>query len=158
MIRVVKHAALDSGRMKGLGCCFLLASLFVWPRWSAGFRYHGQAGNFCAAGRRDEVARNVMMEVRLLGCLLRSAWRAAGAGGVLLQALFRILWRTLLCLGCPRCGRRALLAMVTGALQRVQSAVCSRVGGRGCRLPVARGGGLRGYCSRGVIAMRVSAR
>src|SRR5580693_10420907 len=117
MIRVVKHAALDSGRMKGLtlllvvAAAICLASLLV-----GGSGISAKQAVAALVGAGDEAARNVMMEVRLPRLL--AAFGVGGLlalAGVLLQALFRNPLADPYVLGVSGgAAVGALLAMVTG--------------------------------------------
>ena len=66
MIRVVKHAALDTGRLKGLTLLLALAAavcLASLLNGGSGITARQAIGALLGAG--DEAARSVMMEVRL---------------------------------------------------------------------------------------------
>ena len=66
MIRVVKHAALDSGRLKGLTLLLLLAiAICLASLVSGGSGISAKQAISALLGAGDEAARNVMMEVRL---------------------------------------------------------------------------------------------
>src|SRR3569833_514979 len=91
MIRVVKHAALDSGRLKGLTLLLLLAlAICLASLVSGGSGISAKQAIAALLGAGDEAARNVMMEVRVPRLL--AAFGVGGLlalSGVLLQALFR---------------------------------------------------------------------
>jgi hypothetical protein len=87
----VKHAALDSGRLKGLTLLLLLAfAICLASLVSGGSGISARQAISALLGAGDEAARNVMMEVRLPRLL--AAFGVGGLlalSGVLLQALFR---------------------------------------------------------------------
>src|ERR1700733_14376017 len=118
MIRVVKHAALDSGRLKGLTLLlFLAAAICLASLLSGGSGISAKQAIAALLGAGDEAARNVMMEVRLPRLL--AAFGVGGLlalAGVLLQALFRNPLADPYVLGVSGgAAVGALLAMITGA-------------------------------------------
>src|ERR1700733_9740447 len=118
MIRVVKHAALDSGRLKGLTLLlFLAAAICLASLLSGGSGITAKQAIAALLGAGDEAARNVMMEVRLPRLL--AAFGVGGLlalAGVLLQALFRNPLADPYVLGVSGgAAVGALLAMITGA-------------------------------------------
>src|SRR5690348_11530325 len=118
MIRVVKHAALDTGRLKGhpvlvaLAAVVCLASLL-----NGGSGISARQAIAALLGAGDEAARSVMMEVRLPRLL--AAFGVGGLlalAGVLLQALFRNPLADPFVLGVSGgAAVGALLAMIAGA-------------------------------------------
>src|SRR6201990_803104 len=119
MIRVVKHAALDSGRLKGLTPLLVLAAaICLASLLSGGSGISAKQAISALLGAGDEAARNVMMEVRLPRLL--AAFGVGGLlalSGVLLQALFRNPLADSYVLGVSGgAAVGALLAMMGGAL------------------------------------------
>ena len=117
MIRVVKHAALDSGRLKGLTLLLgLAAAICLASLLSGGSGITAKQAVAALLGAGDEAARNVMMEVRLPRLL--AAFGVGGLlalAGVLLQALFRNPLADPYVLGVSGgAAVGALLAMITG--------------------------------------------
>src|SRR5882724_9597551 len=146
MIRVVKHAALDTARLKGftlllaLAAAVCLASLL-----NGGSGISARQAIAALLGAGDEAAHSVMVQVRLprvlaafgVGSLLALA-------GVLLQALFRNPLADPYVLGVSGgAAIGALLAMIAGAAAfSVQcAAVVGALGAVTIVYFLARGGG-----------------
>jgi iron complex transport system permease protein len=118
MIRVVKHVALDSGRLKGLTLLlFLAAAVCLASLLNGGSGISARQAVAALLGAGDEAARSVMMEVRLPRVL--AAFGVGGLlalAGVLLQALFRNPLADPYVLGVSGgAAVGALLAMIAGA-------------------------------------------
>src|SRR5262249_4023914 len=118
MIRVVKHAALDIGRLKGLTVLLCLAAaVCLASLLSGGSGITGRQAVAPLLGAGDEAARSVMMEVRVPRLL--AAFGVGGLlalSGVLLQALFRNPLADPYVLGVSGgAAIGALLAMIAGA-------------------------------------------
>src|SRR5882757_9525865 len=146
MIRVVKHAALDSGRLKGLTLLlFLAVAICLASLLSGGSGITAKQAIAALLGAGDEAARNVMMEVRLPRLL--AAFGVGGLlalSGVLLQALFRNPLADPYVLGVS--GGAAvggLLAMMTGAAVVVvqSAAIVGALSAVSIVYLLARGGG-----------------
>ena len=156
MIRVVKHAALDSGRLKGLTLLLVLAiAICLASLLSGGSGISARQAIAALLGAGDEAARNVMMEVRLPRLL--AAFGVGGLlalAGVLLQALFRNPLADPYVLGVSGgAAVGALLAMITGAAAfGVQSAaVLGALGAVAVVYLLARGGGTSRLLLTGVV-------
>src|ERR1700731_2641162 len=146
MIRVVKHAALDSGRLKGLTLLLgLAAAICLASLLSGGSGITAKQAVAALLGAGDEAARNVMMEVRLPRLL--AAFGVGGLlalAGVLLQALFRNPLADPYVLGVSGgAAVGAILAMMAGAAAvGVQSgAILGALGAVALVHLLARGGG-----------------
>src|SRR5436305_15046354 len=118
MIRFVKHAALDTGRLKGLSLLLLIAlAICLVSLVSGGSGISARQAISALLGAGDEAARNVMMEVRVPRLL--AAFGVGGLlalSGVLLQALFRNPLADPYVLGVSGgAAVGALLAMISGA-------------------------------------------
>lgn len=156
MIRVVKHAALDSGRLKGLTLLLALAAaVCLASLLNGGSGITARQAVAALLGAGDEAARSVMMEVRLPRLLA-----AFGVGGllaltgVLLQALFRNPLADPYVLGVSGgAAVGALLAMIAGAAAvGVQSAaVLGALGAVAVVYLLARGGGTPRLLLTGVV-------
>jgi iron complex transport system permease protein len=156
MIRVVKHVALDTGRLKGLTLLlFLAAAVCLASLLSGGSGISAKQAVAALLGAGDEAARNVMMEVRLPRLL--AAFGVGGLlalAGVLLQALFRNPLADPYVLGVSGgAAVGALLAMITGAAAvGVQSAaVLGAFGAVAIVYLLARGGGTSRLLLTGVV-------
>jgi iron complex transport system permease protein len=156
MIRVVKHAALDSSRLRGLALLlFLAAAICLASLLSGGSGISAKQAIAALLGAGDEGARNVMMEVRLPRLL--AAFGVGGLlalAGVLLQALFRNPLADPYVLGVSGgAAVGALLAMITGAAAAgVQSAaVLGALGAVAIVYLLARGGGTSRLLLTGVV-------
>src|SRR5580693_9347285 len=156
MIRVVKHAALDSGRMKGLTLLLgLAAAICLASLLSGGSGITAKQAIAALLGAGDEAARNVMMEVRLPRLL--AAFGVGGLlalAGVLLQALFRNPLADPYVLGVSGgAAVGALLAMIAGAaaLSVQLGAVAGAVSAVAIVYFLARGGGTPRLLLTGVV-------
>jgi iron complex transport system permease protein len=156
MIRVVKHAALDSGRLKGVALLlFLAAAICLASLFCGGSGITGKQAVAALLGAGDEAARNVMMQVRLPRLL--AAFGVGGLlalAGVLLQALFRNPLADSYVLGVSGgAAVGALLAMITGAAAfGVQSAaVLGALGAVAVVYLLARGGTTSRLLLTGVV-------
>jgi iron complex transport system permease protein len=156
MIRVVKHAALDIGRLKGLALLLALAvAVCLASLLNGGSGISGRQAIAALLGAGDEVARNVMMEVRLPRLL--AAFGVGGLlalAGVLLQALFRNPLADSYVLGVSGgAAVGALLAMIAGAAAvGVQSAsVAGALAAVAVVYLLARGGGTSRLLLTGVV-------
>ena len=156
MIRVVKHAALDIGRLKGLSILLALAAaVCLASLLNGGSGITGRQAIAALLGAGDDAARSVMMEVRLPRLL--AAFGVGGLlalAGVLLQALFRNPLADPFVLGVSGgAAVGALLAMIAGAaVIGVQSAA---IAGALCAVAMvyilARGGGTPRLLLTGVV-------
>jgi len=156
MIRVVKHAALDIGRLKGLSILLALATaVCLASLLNGGSGITGRQAIAALLGAGDDAARSVMMEVRLPRLL--AAFGVGGLlalAGVLLQALFRNPLADPFVLGVSGgAAVGALLAMIAGAaVIGVQSAA---IAGALCAVAMvyilARGGGTPRLLLTGVV-------
>jgi iron complex transport system permease protein len=156
MIRVVKHAALDIGRLKGLTLLLALAVAVCFASLlNGGSGISGRQAIAALLGAGDEAARNVMMEVRLPRLL--AAFGVGGLlalAGVLLQALFRNPLADSYVLGVSGgAAVGALLAMIAGAAAvGVQSAsVAGALAAVAVVYLLARGGGTSRLLLTGVV-------
>ncbi len=156
MIEVVKHATLDSGRLKGLTLLLVLAAgicLASLLNGGSGITARQAAAALLGAG--DEAARSVMMEVRLPRLL--GAFGVGGLlalAGVLLQALFRNPLADPYVLGVSGgASVGALIAMIVGAAAiGVQAAaVAGALGAVAIVYLLARGGGNSRLLLTGVV-------
>ncbi len=118
MIRVVKHAVLDTARLKGLTLLLALALVVcVASLLNGGSGISARQAIAALMGAGDDAARTVMMEVRLPRLL--AAFGVGGLlalAGVLLQALYRNPLADPFVLGVSGgASIGALLAMMAGA-------------------------------------------
>ena len=155
-MRVVKHAALDSGRLKGLTLLLLLAAaVCLASLLNGGSGITARQAVSALLGAGDEAARSVMMEVRLPRLL--AAFGVGGLlalAGVLLQALFRNPLADPYVLGVSGgAAVGALLAMIVGAAAvGVQSAaIAGALGAIALVYLLARGGGTSRLLLTGVV-------
>jgi iron complex transport system permease protein len=161
MIRVVKHAALDIGRLKGLTLLLALAAaVCLASLLNGGSGISGRQAVAALLGAGDEAARGVMMQVRLPRLLA-----AFGVGGllaltgVLLQALFRNPLADPYVLGVSGgASIGALLAMIAGAAAvGVQfGAIVGALGAVALVYVLARGGGTSRLLLTGVVVASAS--
>jgi iron complex transport system permease protein len=156
MIRVVKHAALDSGRLKGLTLLLALAAAVgLASLLNGGSGISARQAIAALLGAGDEAARSVMMEVRLPRLL--AAFGVGGLlalAGVLLQALFRNPLADPYVLGVSGgAAVGALLAMMVGAAAiGVQSAaIAGALSAVAVVYLLARGGGTSRLLLTGVV-------
>ena len=156
MIRVVKHAALDSGRLKGLTLLLALAAAVgLASLLNGGSGISARQAVAALLGAGDEAARSVMMEVRLPRLL--AAFGVGGLlalAGVLLQALFRNPLADPYVLGVSGgAAVGALLAMSVGAAAiGVQSAaIAGALSAVAVVYLLARGGGTSRLLLTGVV-------
>jgi iron complex transport system permease protein len=156
MIRVVKHAAFDSVRLKGLTLLLVLAAaICLASLLNGGSGISSRQAIAALLGTGDEGARNVMMEVRLPRLI--AAFGVGGLlalGGVLLQALFRNPLADPYVLGVSGgAAVGALLAMIAGAAAvGVQSAaVVGALTAVALVYVLARGGGTARLLLMGVV-------
>jgi iron complex transport system permease protein len=156
MIRFVKHAALDIGRLKGLTLLLALAAAVCFASLlNGGSGISGRQAIAALLGAGDEAARSVMMEVRLPRLL--AAFGVGGLlalAGVLLQALFRNPLADSYVLGVSGgAAVGALLAMIAGAAAfSVQSAaIAGAIGAVAVVYLLARGGGTARLLLTGVV-------
>jgi iron complex transport system permease protein len=156
MIRVVKHAALDTRRLKGLTVLVVLATaVCLASLLNGGSGISARQAIAALLGAGDEAARSVMLEVRLPRLL--AAYGVGGLlalTGVLLQALFRNPLADPYVLGVSGgAAVGALLAMIAGAAAvGVQSAaVAGALGAVALVYMLARGGGTPRLLLTGVV-------
>jgi iron complex transport system permease protein len=161
MIRVVKHAALDIGRVKGLTILVALAAtVCLASLLNGGSGISARQALAALLGAGDDAARSVMMDVRLprllagfgVGGLLALA-------GVLLQALFRNPLADPYVLGVSGgASIGALLAMIAGAAAvGVQSgAIAGALGAVVLVYVLAKGGGTSRLLLTGVVIASAS--
>jgi iron complex transport system permease protein len=156
MIRVVKHAALDSGRLKGLTLLLALAAAVgLASLLNGGSGISARQAIAALLGAGDEAARSVMLEVRLPRLL--AAFGVGGLlalAGVLLQALFRNPLADPYVLGVSGgAAVGALLAMMVGAAAiGVQSAaIAGALSAVAVVYLLARGGGTSRLLLTGVV-------
>jgi iron complex transport system permease protein len=156
MIRVVKHAALDTARLKGLTLLLALAAaVCLASLLNGGSGITARQAIAALLGAGDEAARGVMMEVRLPRLL--AAFGVGGLlalAGVLLQALFRNPLADPYVLGVSGgAAVGAILAMIAGAAALgVQSAaVLGALGAVALVYVLARGGGTSRLLLTGVV-------
>ena len=156
MIEVVKHAALDSGRLKGLTLLvFLAAAVCLASLLNGGSGITARQAVAALFGAGDDSARSVMMEVRLPRLL--AAFGVGGLlslAGVLLQALFRNPLADPYVLGVSGgAAVGALVAMILGAAAfEVQSAaVAGALGSIAIVYLLARGGDTSRLLLTGVV-------
>jgi iron complex transport system permease protein len=156
MIRVVKHAALDTARLRGLTLLLALAAaVCLASLLNGGSGITARQAIAALLGAGDEAARGVMMEVRLPRLL--AAFGVGGLlalAGVLLQALFRNPLADPYVLGVSGgAAVGAILAMIAGAAALgVQSAaVLGALGAVALVYVLARGGGTSRLLLTGVV-------
>jgi iron complex transport system permease protein len=156
MIRVVKHAAFDSGRLKGLTLLLgLAAAVCLASLLNGGSGISARQAVAALLGAGDDAARSVMMEVRLPRLL--AAFGVGGLlalAGVLLQALFRNPLADPYVLGVSGgAAVGALLAMIVGAAAiGVQSAaIAGALSAVAVVYLLARGGGTSRLLLTGVV-------
>jgi len=156
MIRVVKHAALDTARLKGLTLLLALATaVCLVSLLNGGSGITARQAIAALLGAGDEAARSVMLEVRLPRLL--AAFGVGGLlalAGVLLQALFRNPLADPYVLGVSGgAAVGALLAMIAGAAAvGVQSgAILGALGAVALVHLLARGGGTSRLLLTGVV-------
>src|SRR6202011_6318194 len=156
MIRVVKHAALDSGRLKGLTLLIALAAaVCLASLLNGGSGISARQAMAALLGAGDEAARSVMMEVRLPRLL--AAFGVGGLlalSGVLLQALFRNPLADPFVLGVSGgAAVGALCAMLAGcaALTVQGCAVAGALAAVAMVYALARGGGTARLLLTGVV-------
>jgi iron complex transport system permease protein len=156
MIRVVKHAAFDTGRLRGLALLLALAvAVCLASLLNGGSGISARQAIAALLGAGDEAARSVMMEVRLPRLL--AAFGVGGLlalAGVLLQALFRNPLADPYVLGVSGgAAVGALLAMIAGAAALgVQSAaILGALGAVALVYSLARGGGTSRLLLTGVV-------
>jgi iron complex transport system permease protein len=156
MIRVVKHAALDTARLKGLTLLLALAAaVCLASLLNGGSGISARQAIAALLGAGDEAARSVMMEVRLPRLL--AAFGVGGLlalSGVLLQALFRNPLADPYVLGVSGgAAVGAILAMIAGAAALgVQSAaILGALGAVVLVYVLARGGGTSRLLLTGVV-------
>jgi iron complex transport system permease protein len=156
MIRVVKHAALDTGHLKGMTLLLTLAAavcLASLLNGGSGISAHQAIAALLGAG--DEAARNVMMEVRLPRLL--AAFGVGGLlalAGVLLQALYRNPLADPYVLGVSGgASVGALLAMIAGAavIGIQAAAIAGALAAVTLVYALARGGGTSRLLLTGVV-------
>jgi iron complex transport system permease protein len=161
MIRLMKHAAFDTVRLKGLTLLLALAAaVCVASLLNGGSGISARQAIAALMGAGDDAARSVMMEVRLprllagfgVGGLLALA-------GVLLQALFRNPLADPYVLGVSGgAAIGALLAMIAGAAAMgVQSAaIAGALGAVALVYVLSRGGGTSRLLLTGVVIASAS--
>jgi iron complex transport system permease protein len=156
MIRVVKHAALDTARLRGLTLLLALAAAVgLASLLNGGSGITARQAIAALVGVGDEAARSVMMEVRLPRLL--AAFGVGGLlalAGVLLQALFRNPLADPYVLGVSGgASVGAILAMIAGAAALgVQSAaILGALGAVALVYLLARGGGTSRLLLTGVV-------
>jgi iron complex transport system permease protein len=156
MIRVVKHAALDTSRLKGLTLLLgLAAAVCLASLLNGGSGISARQAVAALLGAGDDAARSVMMEVRLPRLL--AAFGVGGLlalAGVLLQALFRNPLADPYVLGVSGgAAVGALLAMIVGAAAvGVQSAaIAGALSAVAVVYLLARGGGTSRLLLTGVV-------
>src|SRR5437868_2131294 len=156
MIRVVKHAALDTARLRGLTLLLALAAaVCLASLLNGGSGITARQAIAALLGAGDEAARGVMMEVRLPRLL--AAFGVGGLlalAGVLLQALFRNPLADPYVMGVSGgAAVGAILAMIAGAAAAgVQSAaVLGALAAVGTVYVLARGGGTPRLLLTGVV-------
>jgi iron complex transport system permease protein len=161
MIRVVKHAALDTARLKGLTLLLVLAmAVCLASLLNGGSGITGRQAIAALLGAGDEAARSVMMEVRLPRLL--AAFGVGGLlalSGVLLQALFRNPLADPYVLGVSGgAAIGALLAMMVGAAAVVvqSAAVAGALAAVALVYGLSRGGGNSRLLLTGVVIASAS--
>ena len=161
MIRVVKHAALDIGRLKGLTLLLALAAaVCLASLLNGGSGISARQAVAALLGAGDEAARGVMMEVRLPRLL--AAFGVGGLlalSGVLLQALFRNPLADPYVLGVSGgASIGAVIAMIAGAAAvGVQcGAIVGALGAIALVYLLARGGGTSRLLLTGVVIASAS--
>jgi iron complex transport system permease protein len=161
MIRVVKHAALDTGRLKGLTLLLALAAaVSVASLLNGGSGISARQAIAALLGAGDEAARSVMIDVRLPRLL--AAFGVGGLlalAGVLLQALYRNPLADPYVMGVSGgAAVGALLAMIAGAAATgVQgAAIAGALGAVALVYALARGGGTSRLLLTGVVIASAS--
>ncbi len=161
MIEVVKHVALDSGRLKGLTLLLILAAaVCLASLLSGGSGISARQAVAALLGAGDEAARSVMMEVRLPRLL--AAFGVGGLlalAGVLLQALFRNPLADPYVLGVSGgASVGALVAMIFGAAAAAvqAAAIGGALGAVAIVYLLARGGGSPRLLLTGVVIASAS--
>jgi iron complex transport system permease protein len=156
MIEVVKHVALDNGRLRGLTVLMILAAaICLASLLSGGSGITARQAISALFGAGDESARSVMMEVRVPRLL--AAFGVGGLlalSGVLLQALFRNPLADPYVLGVSGgASVGALIAMIAGAAAfGVQSgAIAGALAAVVVVYVLARGGGNSRLLLTGVV-------
>lgn len=156
MIEVVKHAALDSPRLKGLTILLILAvAVSAASLLNGGSGITARQAIAALLGAGDDAAHSVMIEVRLPRLL--AAFGVGGLlalSGVLLQALFRNPLADPYVLGVSGgASVGALLAMIVGAAAfGVQAAaIAGALGAVAIVYLLARGGGNARLLLTGVV-------
>jgi iron complex transport system permease protein len=156
MIRVVKHALLDTGRLTGFTILLCLAvGVCVASLLNGGSGISAHQAFAALLGAGDDAARSVMMEVRLPRLL--AAFGVGGLlalAGVLLQALFRNPLADPYVMGVSGgAAIGALLAMIAGAAAiGVQSgALAGAIAAVALVYALARGGGASRLLLTGVV-------
>jgi len=156
MIRVVKHAALDTVRLKGFALLLALAAaVCLVSLLNGGSGITARQAIAALLGAGDEAARGVMMEVRLPRLL--AAFGVGGLlalAGVLLQALFRNPLADPYVMGVSGgAAVGAILAMIAGsaALGVQSAAILGALGAVALVYSLARGGGTSRLLLTGVV-------
>src|SRR5262249_49138184 len=161
MIRVVKHAALDTGHLKGVTLLLLVAfGVCVASLLNGGSGISAHQAIAALLGAGDDAARSGMMEVRLPRLL--AAFGVGGLlalAGVLLQALYRNPLADPYVLGVTGgASLGALLAMIAGAaVVGVQAgAIAGALAAMVLVYVLARGGGIPRLLLTGVVIASAS--